>query len=254
MPTWDSAQYLKFYEPRLRPAKDLLARVELADVKHAADLGCGPGTSTELLYERWPDAEIIGVDSSDDMLKTAREKHPNRRWVRADAATWTPENPLDLVFANASFQWIPQHDSFLPRLIGHLREGGVLAVQMPGNEYSDIRRIIEESAAEILGSKAQNGHGALTVHRPEFYHDVLSPDCSRVDVWETRYWHPLPAASDITEWFGGSAMRPYLDQMSAAQKDHFIQLCTEGFAAEHPTRADGKVLMPILRIFFLAVR
>lgn len=254
MPTWDSAQYLKFYEPRIRPAKDLLARVELTDVQHAADLGCGPGTSTELLYERWPSAEIIGVDSSEDMLKTAREKHPNKEWVRSDASNWKSGRPLDLIFANASFQWIPRHEAFLPHVISQLRPGGVLAVQMPANDYSDIRRIIEESAAEVLGKAATAQHGALSVESPEFYYDVLAPQCSRVDVWETRYWHPLSTASDITEWFRGSAMRVYMDHMNAEQRERFIRLCTEGFAAAHPLRADGKVLMPILRLFFVAVR
>src|ERR1051326_3230879 len=130
MPTWDSGQYLKFYEARIRPAEDLLAHVDLQTVGHAADLGCGPGTSTELLYERWPSAEIIGVDSSEVMLHTAREKHPDKKWLRADATTWSSERPLDLIFANAAFQWIPQHQTFLCHLISQLRPGGVLAVQI----------------------------------------------------------------------------------------------------------------------------
>ena len=108
MSGWSAGQYLEFAEERTRPARDLLAQVRLDDANHVVDLGCGPANSTELLVERFPQAEIVGVDSSHEMLDRARRRLPQCRFIEADIATWVPEKP-DLIFANAVFQWVPDH-------------------------------------------------------------------------------------------------------------------------------------------------
>ena len=72
MPTWNPTQYLQFGDERLRPALDLLARIPMETPGAVYDLGCGPGTATLLLKERWPDAQVTGLDSSTSMLERAR--------------------------------------------------------------------------------------------------------------------------------------------------------------------------------------
>ena len=111
MSAWSPSQYLKFEDERSRPARDLLAAVPLTEVRRAVDIGCGPGNSTELLVARFPEAEIIGLDSSPEMLEAARERLPGVAFVEADVATWTPEGPVDLLYANATFQWVPDHQA-----------------------------------------------------------------------------------------------------------------------------------------------
>src|SRR3954463_16393177 len=137
MPTWDAAQYLRFAGERTRPAVDLLARVPVDSPRSIADLGCGPGNSTALLRARWPDAEIVGVDSSPEMLRDARASGVRARFIEADITQWTPDEPYDLVFSNAVLQWIGDHESLVPRLFSFVRPGGVLAFQVPRN-YDEV--------------------------------------------------------------------------------------------------------------------
>ena len=110
---WSPSQYLKFADERSRPARDLLSAVPLTEVRRAVDIGCGPGNSTELLVARFAAAEVIGLDSSPEMLAAARERLPGVSFVQADVATWTPKAPVDLFYANATFQWVPDHQAVL---------------------------------------------------------------------------------------------------------------------------------------------
>ena len=117
MADWSPSTYLKFEDERTRPARDLLAQVPLTDPRTVIDMGCGPGNSTELLAERYPQASLTGLDSSPNMLAEARKRLPAASFATADATTWTPEPGTDLVFANAIYQWVPEHLSQLPRVL-----------------------------------------------------------------------------------------------------------------------------------------
>src|SRR3954466_5298420 len=147
MTGWNAEQYLKFADERTRPARDLLAQVDLEAPRQVFDLGCGPGNSTELLVRSYPEADIAGVDSSSDMVAKAGERLPGVRFIEADLAGWTPDHPCDLFFANAVFQWLPDHPRLMLRLIEHLRPGGVLAAQMPDNLDEPVHVLMREIAA-----------------------------------------------------------------------------------------------------------
>src|SRR4051812_44494980 len=143
---WSAAQYLKFEDERTRPPRDLLAQVPLHSPERVVDLGCGPGNSTELLIERFPDAEVIGVDSSPDMLRQARARLPRCLFVEGDLSTWLPEQRTDLLFGNAVFHWVPDHPQVLARLLRSLPPDGVLAVQMPDNTNEPALALMETVA------------------------------------------------------------------------------------------------------------
>ena len=146
MADWSPSTYLKFEDERTRPARDLLAQVPLASARHVIDVGCGPGNSTELLAARFPEADIVGLDNSQAMLEEARRRLPKLRFEAGDANVWTPKPNADLVFANATYQWIPDHLEQLPRVLEALRPGAILAVQMPDNLAEPTHQLMKEVA------------------------------------------------------------------------------------------------------------
>ena len=160
MQDWNPALYLRFANERTRPAAELLARVpalQPARRLHIVDLGCGPGNSTELLVERFPDADVLGIDNSEAMLETARKQLPQARFEAGDIASWAPaegEPAPDLIYANASIQWVGEHEALIPRLFSLLAPGGVLAVPVRDVASVDVWHTIYqhpmESAAAIV--------------------------------------------------------------------------------------------------------
>jgi len=251
MPTWHPTQYLKFSEERTRPCRDLAARIEIDDPRRMIDLGCGPGNSTEVLAERWPEAQITGLDSSADMIAKARTAHPEWNWLAGDIAQWAAGDgdTYDVVFSNAALQWVPDHASLLPRL---LARGRVLAVQVPGNWDGPAHRLMREVAKRFEFVRAvREWH----THDDAFYYDVLAPHAARLDLWATEYLHVLDSAEGIVEWYKGTGMRPFLEALdSEAERERFTGEYLEAIRAEFPARTDGKVLFPFRRMFMLAGR
>ena len=255
MADWDARQYLKFEDERTRPPRDLLAQVPLQQPRLAVDLGCGPGNSTELLIERFPGAEVIGLDSSPDMLRKARERLPECKFIEADVTAWRPAPGTDLLFSNATFQWVPDHAQVLRRLLEALPAGGVLAVQMPDNTREAAIAIQQEVAASgpwAATLAAAVPRGSLLT--PEGYYDLLRPVCARIDIWHTVYNHVMAAPAAIVEWFKGSSLQPYLALLQGAERDDFLAVYAEKIAAAYQPRFDGKVLLKFPRLFFVAVR
>ena len=146
--SWSAKQYVAFEDERTRPSRDLLAAIPAVDARSVIDVGCGPGNSTQLLVERFPDAVVRGLDSSGDMIEAARKRLPQVRFDQADIASWNEEGPFDVIFANAVFQWLPDHATLLPALVGKLAPGGSLAIQMPDNLEQPPHRIMREVAAQ----------------------------------------------------------------------------------------------------------
>ena len=176
MVAWDAAQYLVFERERTQPAIDLARRIAGRRVARAVDVGCGPGNSTAVLAAAFPDAKVLGVDSSPEMLDAARSAHPGLSFAHADAAGGLAELPgsFDVVFSNACLQWVPDHPVLLARLMGKVAPGGVLAVQVPVNYDEPVHRIIREIVARPAWRGAFPQPRVLHTLAPEEYFDVLS--------------------------------------------------------------------------------
>jgi len=253
---WSARQYLKFADERTRAARDLLARVHLDKPRLVYDLGCGPGNSTELLVAAYPDAEIIGVDSSPDMLATARKALPGHQFIEADLSVWRPDRSADLLFANAVFQWVPNHVTGLRELAERLGESGVIAVQMPNNLMEPSHAFMRETASEEpWRKKLKNALAARDALPPaSVYYDALKSVAKRVDIWETAYYHPLDGASAIVEWLKGSGLRPFLDPLSEEERAAFLKRYEGRIATAYPAARDGKSLLRFPRLFIVARR
>jgi trans-aconitate 2-methyltransferase len=256
MSAWDAGLYLQFANERARPAADLISHIDLRNPAHIIDIGCGPGNSTQMLHERWPQAAVTGVDSSSEMLAKAQSLHPEWKWIQADAATWRTEHSFDLVFSNAALHWVPDHAELFPRLLDFVAPGGVFAVQMPANFHAPAHRIMAEAAQEPLWREAlQNASAGIGVESLPFYYDLLQPLALRLDLWETEYLHIMDGPEAILEWIRATGMRPYLQALpDDRQRKQFQDLCLERLRKSYPQRQSGKVLFPFRRIFVIAYR
>jgi trans-aconitate 2-methyltransferase len=256
MSNWNAAHYLKYGDERTRAAVDLTARVKLDSPRTIVDLGCGPGNSTQVLRARWPDADLLGIDNSPDMIEAARKAFPYERWRLADAAVWTAESPVDLVYSNAALQWLPRHDLLVPHLFAQVAPGGALAIQIPSSTFATVRKLIHEISHEPAWNERMVGpRSALTMESPEFYYDALAASATSLDIWETEYHHVLDSKAAIVDWIASTGLRPFLAALADAfERDAFLAELHRRVASAYELRADGKVLFPFRRTFVIAYR
>jgi trans-aconitate 2-methyltransferase len=256
MADWNAQQYLKFEDERTRAARALLAQVPLQDARKVVDIGCGPGNSTELLVKRWPQAAVTGIDTSADMLRQARERLPNVNFIEANVSHWMPKTQTDVLFANAVFQWVPDHLRQLKRLLGTLPPGGVLAVQMPDNLDEPSHEVMREVARlEPFRQQLEKAASARDLlPDPQVYYDALKPLCTRFEIWHAIYNHVLDDAAAIVEWVRGTGLRPFLDPLEMDERRAFIETYTARIAKAYPPLHDGKVMLRFPRLFMVAVR
>jgi trans-aconitate 2-methyltransferase len=219
---------------------------------------------TAILAERWPAAEVTGVDSSAEMISAAAQ-HARRgrlRFVVGCIEDWEAA-PIDVIVSNAALQWVPGHVDLLPRWAGALRPGGALAFQMPrstGVAAGEVFRSVATSArwASRLGDAAAGAgpRSAASPVRPVAeYVDVLAGLGLAVDAWETTYQHVLPGADPVLEWFSGTGLRPYLDALGSdppALADFRAEVGAR-LREAYPPAPYGTIL-PFPRIFVVAHR
>jgi trans-aconitate 2-methyltransferase len=253
--TWNPSQYLKFADHRTRPSFDLLARIDAAAPKIVYDLGCGPGNSTLPLRERWPEAQIIGVDSSAEMIAKAKTLAVPIEWVEADIATWRGEKPADIIFSNATLQWLGGHGTLMPKLFAQLAPGGILAVQMPRNHSAPSHVEMRETARSgPWRAKVESLMREAPVHSPDFYWDCLNGPDVVLDIWETEYLHQLTGDNPVVEWTKATGLRPFLDALDEPLRSQFLDDYKRRIAEAYPPRPDGVTLFPFRRLFIVAKR
>jgi trans-aconitate 2-methyltransferase len=255
MLTWNADLYLQFATERTQPAIDLIGRIQLLHPARIIDLGCGPGNSTAMLRQRWAEADLIGLDSSPEMISTASKTHPNEKWILAGIATWSDDRPFDLVFSNATLHWLPDHDRLFPHLLDQVAPGGALAVQIPAGGQPPLRRVALEVANDPQWSDRMDAaRNAQTRKSPGFYYDVLQPIATRLDIWETEYYHRMDDHGAIVNWFRGTGLRPFLEALNDGEKQLFEQRLLEGYRQAYPPQKDGRILFPFQRLFIIAYR
>lgn len=254
MAEWDPELYLAFEQGRTQPSIDLVARIDLVAPARVVDVGCGPGNSTAVLARRWPEAEIVGVDSSGAMLDRARTTYPAGTWVQADASAGLQHlGTFDVVFSNAVIQWMPDQETLLQGLFGLLRPGGVLAVQVPSTDRMPIRTALVELLSQARWRTRFDDVTSTYPRSASFYYDALSPLTSALEMWVTDYLHVMPSHDALVQWYSGSALRPYLDHLTdGAEQAAFLAEYHDLLVPAYPAQRDGNILFPFHRIFFTA--
>ncbi|HEY1706819.1 MAG TPA: trans-aconitate 2-methyltransferase [Rhizomicrobium sp.] len=252
--TWNPTSYLAFASERTRPAAELLARIPLETPQAVADVGCGPGNSTALLVERWPHADVEGLDSSPDMIAEAEASGVVAHWTLTDAATWTAERAFDVMFSNAAYQWMPDHRALLPRLLKFVKRGGAFAFQVPCNFNAPSHVLMRETANDgPWAAKLQNIREASVLGVADYF-DILEPHAARIDIWETEYLQVLEGEDAVYRWVSATGLRPFVQALEGAEREAFIAAYKTRLNAAYPLRADGRTLFPFQRLFAVALR
>ena len=256
MTQWDPELYLKFGDVRTRAAADLLARVALDAPKRIVDIGCGPGNSTALLRARFPNADILGVDSSADMLRDAASSGIEARWQEASFETWRAEAPCDLIFANAALQWADDPIAVTLRLYEMLAPGGVIALQVPQNyDQPSHVAVIESVEAGPWSAKLTN----VRRYDPGFargggYARALAPRGAGLDIWTSEYLHILDDPDPVFRFMSGTGLRPFVQALGGAERDAFEADVRARLGAAYPAETDGRTFFPFRRLFVIATR
>ncbi|NUS35870.1 MAG: trans-aconitate 2-methyltransferase [Pseudarthrobacter sp.] len=250
---WDPAKYVQFGDYRDRPFFDLTARIRAMRPAQVVDLGCGPGNLTATLAGRWPGAEVVGLDSSAEMLAKAAqlaEQTPALRFEQADIAGWMPGPETDVIVSNAALQWVPGHQDLIRAWLEALRPGAWFAMQVPGNFNAPSHALMRELASSERWAAKLGGilRGGEAVGEPADYLGILLDAGCAADAWETSYQQVLPGPDAVLEWVRGTALRPVIAALPAADGAAFEAEYAAALRTAYPRGVHGTVF-PFRRIF-----
>lgn len=257
---WNPVQYQKFSGHRLRPALELLDRIPLEAPSVIFDLGCGTGEVTRIIAERWPSANVHGIDSSREMLHKAKAGGGAVDWIEADVSGWSPDKPADLIYSNATLHWVKNHRALFPKLAGFLNNGGCLAVQMPLSFDAPTHRLMRETLADGGKNGGPLGTAELRkrvarrwVENTEVYYDLLAERARHLDIWATEYLQVLEGEDPVLEWVKATGLRPVLNGLDDAERERFLEVYRAQLRQAYPRKPNGKTLYPFPRLFIVAV-
>ena len=249
---WDPDRYLTFADERGRPFLELLSRVDAEGPHTVVDLGCGAGNLTVLLARRWPRAQVLGVDSSQEMIAAAPVGE-GVEFTVGDIVGWHSDAPLDVLLSNAALQWVPGHLDLLPALVDSVAPGGWLAFQVPGNFAQPSHTIRRELADEAAYAEHTVGVATPDAHDAETYLHALRGLGCEVDAWQTTYLHVLHGDDPVFTWVSGTGARPTLQALPDDLRPAFEEEFKRRLREAYPER-DGAVVLPFRRVFVVAQR
>jgi trans-aconitate 2-methyltransferase len=249
---WNPERYNQFKAERSAPFEDLLQMIKIRPGLKAIDLGCGTGELTSRLAGLLPDSQVLGIDSSPDMLaKTQAFQGPNLDFQLRDIQEI--EDGWDLIFSNAAIQWIGDHPALVPQLFSHLNPGGQLVVQLPSNHRHPAHRLIVETASEQPFERALKGWLRQSPVLPvEDYAELLfAAGGQDMVVFEKVYPHMLENSDAVADWSAGTALLPYMERLEAELREPFMQRYRQKLRQHWP---GSPVFYGFRRILFTARR
>ena len=253
---WNAEQYSKFKKERTLPAIDLANSINSENVRKVLDVGCGIGNSTAVLKRRFPNARIIGADNSDDMLVAARKNNPELEFMKLDASTdlVNISDRYDVVFSNACIQWIPNHRLLIKRLMELLKKDGTLAIQIPQQAKHPMHRIVKSVAESEKWKQKIPVSRVFHILTEEEYFDILSELSDNFRMWETTYFHTMFSHQSIIEWYKGTGLRPFLEQLSESDKGKFENDVLTETKRYYPIQQNGGIIFRFPRLFMTAIK
>ncbi len=249
----DPVQYARFSDERSRPFFNLLERVPQLDFKSIVDLGCGAGELTVSLAERWPSAQVLGLDYSEGMLsKSAPNEIPGRLSFQLGHVEDYNE-PRDLIYSNATMQWVGDHETVFPKLASLVNPGGVIATQMPYSHVQRSHELIEETARNGPWKDKLADWKRFQVQPLAYYIEMFQNLGFTVDAWETTYYFLLQGKDPIVEWVKGTSLQPILTALDDNERPQFLEQYAAALREAYPPTDKGTIY-PFRRIFWVATR
>lgn len=226
--------------------------IRIRDGLKVVDLGCGTGGLTARLAEALPESEVVGVDSSSEMLKRASNvAQPGIRFEQRDLREVADR--FDLVFSNAAIQWVPDHTALIPYLFSLLRAGGQLVVQLPSNHRHISHVLIVEEANEEPFRSALGGWTRESPVLPieEYAQLLYKSGGEAITVFEKVYPHVLADADAVADWTSGTALVSYMERLPAELREPFM----EGYRTKlRVALPENPLFYGFRRILFSAVK
>lgn len=255
MSDWNSTQYLKFKAERTQPSIDLVKSISLTDPQNIIDIGCGPGNSTRVLKDRFPNARVIGADFSPNMIEKAKKENPDLEFTAFDASRDFDKLDIkfDVVFSNACIQWVPNHKKLLADIMSVLNDGGMLAVQVPVTAEQDMSRVIDTVTDLEQWKKLKGARIFYTLNDYEYF-NILSDISSDFKIWKTIYYHRLPSHQSVLEWYRSTGLKPYFDKLDDKESVLFEKDILAEIERQFPVQPNGEIIFRFPRLFFTAVK
>ncbi len=253
---WNPELYLKFNEERTRPAIDLAANINVNNPKKIIDIGCGPGNSTQVLFKKWPESKIVGIDNSASMIKSAKKSYPKMEWQIEDATKMEKNDKYDVIFSNSTIQWIKDQEKLIKNFFDMLEEKGALAMQIPLFHTMPASNAIENVLLKQKWKEQTRGaNNVFNFQSSGFYYDLLSEKTKSIDIWETSYIHIMPSHQYIVEMLKSAGIRPFLDKLdNEKEKIEFEHDIFKEITKAYPSQKDGNILFPFKRLFFIGYK
>lgn len=253
---WNPELYLKYGEERTQPSIDLAARIKIENPEKIIDVGCGPGNSTNVISSKWPESKIIGIDNSALMIESARNNYPDMEWKIEDITKMETKEKYDIIFSNATIQWIKNQEKLIKSLVKMLKDEGALAVQVPLYQSMPVSKVIKNVSLTKRWRKQTNGaNDAFTFHSSDYYYDILSVQVESINMWKTSYFHIMPSHQNIVEMIKSTGMKEFLNMLDTKEeKIEFEKDVLKEIKKVYPVQKDGKVLFPFERLFFIGYK
>lgn len=256
MSDWNAEQYLKFKKDRTKPSIDLVNKITVKNPENMIDIGCGPGNSTAVLKKKFPNAHIVGADTSANMLEKAKSEHPDIDFMLFDASKDFEKlgRKFDVVFSNACIQWVPDHEKLIPDMMSVLNEGGMLAVQVPLSYEQDMQKVISAVCNKAYWLERIHNPRKIYTLKDCAYFDILSNCSSDFEMWKTVYYHRLPSHQSVFEWYRSTGLKPYFDVLNDDDKILFEKDILQEIANQFPIQQNGEIIFRFPRLFFTAIK
>jgi trans-aconitate methyltransferase len=258
---WDVMDYSRSSSEQQRWARELLEKLKLKGDEHVLDIGSGDGKVTAEIAGLLVHGSIVGIDSSEDMVRFAKDNFPedkfnNLSFEIMDARKLSFDADFDVVFSNATLHWVIDHKPVLTGIRRSLKPQGRILLQMGGK--GNVEEVLKVMEGVIKREKWRKYFTSFTFpygfYGPREYSSWLREaglDAKRVELIEKDMVHKEKdgfAAWIRTTWL------PYTQRVPEWQRSQFVEDVADAYLVLRPIDDKGFVHIKMIRLEVEAIR